>query len=81
MNRRRWSVVAVLFLLAFITIVDRVCISAAKNNMAAKLKISDLSFGLVFGAFALGYTIFMAPSGWLSDTLGPRRFLTFIVCL
>jgi MFS transporter, ACS family, glucarate transporter len=81
MNRRRWSVVAVLFLLAFITIVDRVCISAAKNNMATELKISDLSFGLVFGAFALGYAIFMAPSGWLSDTLGPRRFLTLIVCL
>jgi ACS family glucarate transporter-like MFS transporter len=81
MNRKRWSVVAVLFLLAFITIIDRVCVSAAKNSMADDLKISDLSFGLVFGAFALGYATFMTPSGWLSDTLGPRRFLTLIVCL
>jgi ACS family glucarate transporter-like MFS transporter len=81
MNGRYWRVVAVLFLLAFITIVDRVCISAAKSSMAAELGISDLSFGLVFGAFALGYAIFMAPSGWAADTLGPRRFLTLIVCL
>lgn len=75
-----WRVVAVLFLLAFITIVDRVCISAAKNSMAAELGISDLSFGLVFGAFALGYAVFMVPSGWAADALGPRRFLTLIVC-
>jgi len=81
MNGRPWSVVAVLFLLAFITIVDRVCISAAKSGMAADLGISDLSFGLVFGAFALGYAVFMAPSGWASDTFGPRRFLLWIVCL
>lgn len=81
MIARRWRVVAVLFLLAFITIVDRVCISAAKSDMAADLGISDLSFGYVFGAFALGYALCMLPSGWAADVLGPRRCLTLSVCL
>jgi MFS transporter, ACS family, glucarate transporter len=81
MIARRWRVVAVLFLLAFITIVDRVCISAAKSHMAADLGISDLSFGYVFGAFALGYALCMMPSGWAADVLGPRRCLTLSVCL
>jgi MFS family permease len=81
MIARRWGVVAVLFLLAFITIVDRVGISAAKSDMAADLGISDLSFGYVFGAFALGYALCMMPSGWAADVLGPRRCLTLSVCL
>src|SRR6476660_8060285 len=81
MHPRAPKVVAVLFLLAFLTIVDRVCISAAKSDMAADMRISDISFGVVFGAFAVGYAICMAPSGWAADRLGPRRFLTWIVCL
>jgi ACS family glucarate transporter-like MFS transporter len=81
MNTGRWRVVTVLFFLAFLTIVDRVSISAAKNDMAADLGISDLSFGLVFGAFAVGYAVCMAPSGWAGDALGPRRFLSLIVAL
>jgi ACS family glucarate transporter-like MFS transporter len=81
MMQRQWRIVSILFLLAFITIVDRVCISAAKNDIAADLAISELSFGVVFGAFALGYAICMLPSGWAGDLLGPRQFLTLIVCL
>ena len=33
----------------------------------------------MFGAFALGYAVFMVPSGWAADRLGPRRFLAIIV--
>ncbi len=78
----RWQVLGALFLLSFITIVDRVCISAAKPEMASALKISDMTFGVVFGAFALGYAVFMIPSGWSasrSNEFLPRRFLTSIV--
>src|SRR5258708_7642409 len=77
----RWVVVASVFVLAFITIVDRVCISAAKRDMAAELRISDVQFGWVFGAFTLGYAVLMIPAGWLADRCGPRRCLTWIVCL
>ncbi len=77
----RWRVLAGLFLLSFITIVDRVCISAAKADMAAELRIPDLAFGMVFGAFALGYALFMIPAGWTADRWGTRRFLALIVAL
>lgn len=71
----RWRVMGGLFLLSFVTIVDRVAISAAKNDMAGELAIPDVTFGVVFGAFALGYAVFMLPSGLLADRWGPRRFL------
>jgi ACS family glucarate transporter-like MFS transporter len=72
-------VLAGLCALSFLTIVDRVSISAAKNEIAGSLHITDQTFGFVFGAFALGYGFFMVPSGWLADRLGPRRFLPAIV--
>jgi MFS transporter, ACS family, glucarate transporter len=77
----RWYVLGAVFFLSFITIVDRVCISAAKSAMSRELRISDLDFGVVFGAFALGYAVLMVPSGWLADKFGPRKFLTVIVAL
>jgi ACS family glucarate transporter-like MFS transporter len=36
---------------------------------------------MVFGAFALGYAIFMLPSGRVADLWGPRKFLAVIVML
>ena len=35
--------------------------------------------GWVFSAFTLAYAIFEVPSGWLGDTIGPRKVLTRIV--
>ena len=78
---RRGYVVACLCSLSFLTIVDRVCISAAKSEMSRELTVTDTTFGWVFGAFALGYTIMMVPSGWLVDRYGPRKTLALIVFL
>jgi ACS family glucarate transporter-like MFS transporter len=76
----RWQVVAGIFLLAFITIMDRVCISSAKLGIASDLGITDVQFGWVFGVFACGYATLMIPAGWWADRIGPRVFLTAIVC-
>ena len=77
----RWVVVAYLFLFSFLTIVDRVAISAAKGDIAADLGITDVTFGFVFGVFALGYALFQIPAGWCADRYGPRVFLTVIVVM
>src|ERR1700730_10975618 len=78
---RRAYVVACLCSLSFLTIVGRVCISAAKSDMSRELRITDTAFGWVFGAFALGYTLMMVPSGWLADRYGPRKTLALNVLL
>ena len=78
---RRGYVVACLCSLSFLTIVDRVSISAAKSPMSGDLGITDNVFGWVFGAFTVGYTLMMVPSGWLADRYGPRKTLALIVLL
>ena len=69
------------FLLSVLLYVDRVCISAAKNDVAADLRLDDQQMGWVFAAFSLGYALFQTPSGWLADRFGPRRILAAIVAI
>ena len=75
--RRR--VLTFAFLLAVITYLDRICISAAAPFIMEDLHLSMVQMSAVFGAFTLAYSLFEIPSGWLGDTRGPRRVLTRIV--
>src|SRR6266849_10206739 len=78
-TRVRARVLAFAFLLAVITYLDRICISAAAPYIMDDLHLTVLQMSVVFSAFTLAYSIFEVPSGWLGDTRGPRRVLTRIV--
>jgi len=65
---RRWLVVAGLFVLSWITYIDRAAIASAKEPMANELGFEDRAMGAVFSAFALGYALAQAPAGWLAET-------------
>src|SRR5262249_45466700 len=67
------------FLLAVVTYLDRVCISAAAPYISDDLQLTTIQMGQVLSAFALAYSLFEIPSGWLVDKIGPRRVLTRIV--
>src|SRR5215510_4883916 len=78
-TRVRGRVLAFAFLLAVVTYLDRICISAAAPFIMEDLQLSLLQMGVVFSAFTLAYSLFEIPSGWLGDVRGPRRVLTRIV--
>jgi len=77
----RLVLVGATFLLSVLLYVDRVCISAAKKEVAEDLSLSDLQMGWVFAAFSLGYALFQTPGGMLVDRFGPRRMLAAIVAV
>jgi len=66
-------VVAAVFVLSFITYIDRAAISTAKGPMAAELSLSGQAMGAVFSVFALGYAVAQIPAGWFADRCGPGR--------
>ncbi|MEM9410093.1 MAG: MFS transporter [Planctomycetota bacterium] len=76
---QRFKFVGATFLLSVLLYVDRACISAAKDDIAADMSLSDQQMAWVLSAFALGYALFQTPGGWLADRFGPRRLLTGIV--
>ncbi len=75
----RYKVGALLFLLAVITFLDRVCISVAGPRIQEYLHIGPQEWGWVVGAFAVAYGAFEIPGGWMADRFGPRLILTRIV--
>jgi len=68
-----------LFLLAVVTYLDRVCISVAGPRIQEYLHFGPQQWGWVVGAFALAYAVFEIPGGWMADRFGPRLTLTRIV--
>jgi ACS family glucarate transporter-like MFS transporter len=77
--RYRYRVGALLFLLAVITYLDRVCISVAGPRIQEYLRIGPQQWGWVVGVFAISYGAFEIPGGWMADRFGPRIILTRIV--
>jgi MFS family permease len=78
-TRVRARVLAFAFLLAVVTYLDRICISAAAPFIMEDLHLTILQMSAVFSAFTLAYSLFEIPSGWLGDVKGPRSVLTRIV--
>src|SRR5690349_9922952 len=78
-TRARFTVLRFAFALSVVTFLDRVCIATAANSIREDLGLDVVRMGWVFSAFTLAYAIFEIPSGWLGDTMGPRKVLTRIV--
>ncbi|HEU0173531.1 MAG TPA: MFS transporter [Blastocatellia bacterium] len=75
----RRSLLGLVFALAVITYLDRLCISAAMPQMAAEFNLTPDQKGWIFSAFTFAYAAFEIPSGWLGDRFGARMALTRIV--
>jgi len=75
----RRSLLGLVFALAVITYLDRLCISAAMPQMAAEFNLTPDQKGWIFSAFTFAYAAFEIPSGWLGDRFSARMALTRIV--
>lgn len=75
----RHRVLGIVFLAAFLTYLDRVCISVAAPRMQSDLRLTELEMGWVFTVFYVAYAIFEIPAAWAGDRWGQRRTLIRIV--
>src|SRR5262245_18027308 len=78
-TRARYTLLLLIFLLAAITYLDRLCVSAAMPSIAKEFDLSLYERGWIFSAFTIAYAAFEIPSGWLGDRFGARLALTRIV--
>jgi MFS family permease len=78
-SRTRYAVLFFVYAAAFITYLDRVCISVAAPAMQADLGLSQIQFAWVFTVFYIAYGVFEIPTAWLGDRWGQRRMLIRIV--
>ncbi|MFN3856837.1 MAG: MFS transporter [Caulobacter sp.] len=73
-----WWVLAILFSLYLVSFIDRHVITMMVPDIKASLGLSDFQMGIILGpAFAIFYSIFGLPLGWVADNY-PRRWVIFI---
>lgn len=78
-TRARYKVLSLLFALATLTYLDRLCISVAAPAITAEFGFTPTQMGYIFSAFTFSYALFEIPSGWFGDYFGTRKALTRIV--
>lgn len=76
-NAKRNYVMVMLVIIYMCNTIDRHAISLLAEPIRADLGLSDMQLGMLSGlAFALFYTFFGIPAGWLADRFGRLRILT-----
>lgn len=74
----RWIVLAIIICASFVAYVLRTNVSVVSESMMRDLGMNEYQLGMVFSAFAAGYTIFQLPGGVFGDRFGPRFAISFI---
>ena len=78
-TRVRFEVVGFAVTLAWVTYLDRVCISSASSEIQNDLSLSQTQMAYVFSVFAVAYALFEIPTASWADRRGTRTVLTRIV--
>lgn len=74
-DRRATLIFVLLCVMAFVLYIDRTNIAVAAPVIGKEFGLSNTDLGMIFSAFAIAYSCFMIPGGWLSDRIGSRKGL------
>lgn len=79
---RIWRrIVPLLALILFLNYLDKVNIGFASLQMNQDLALSNTTFGLAAGLFAIGYALAAIPSTLLMQRFGARRWITVVMVI
>ena len=78
-QKLRFRILPVVFLLFVIALLDRINIGFASLTMNTELAINSQPYGLLFGIFFFGYFLFEVPSNLLLHKIGARIWIARIL--
>lgn len=81
LSRKRYHILALVFISVVINYMDRSNISIAAFALSEELGLSTIQMGLIFSAFAWTYATLQIPGGVLVDVVRPRILYTVILSL
>src|SRR5437868_15373915 len=71
-NKRRWTVVGLLFTASLINYLDRAAISFALPLISRDFHLTSQSKGLLLSSFFWSYALMQIPIGWCADRFNLR---------
>jgi DHA2 family multidrug resistance protein len=80
-DRNPWSIVAVISIATFMTVLDTSIANVALNHIAGGLSVSYDEATWVTTSFLVSTAIIIPISGWLADVIGRKRYYMISVAL
>ncbi len=74
-ERRRWFIVAVIFIITVFSYVDRQVVSILKPILKEEFSLDDIGYALIINVFTICYALMYPVSGWLVDKFGARKIM------
>ena len=71
-SRHRWVILALLFFITVVNIIDRQTLSVLAPLLRAAFNLSNAHYGRIVAALQFGMMTGELPMGWLMDRWGPR---------
>src|ERR1700756_175806 len=71
-NKRRWSIISLLFAASLINYLDRAAISFALPLISRDFHLTSQSKGLLLSSFFWSYALMQIPIGWCVDRFNLR---------
>ena len=76
-EKRRWLIVAVIFLAIVFNYVDRQIVSILKPVLKGEFKLDDSGYAFLLNVFTFCYAIMYPVTGWMVDRFGAKRVMFF----
>src|SRR5215468_4155467 len=71
-NKRRWTIIILLFAASLINYLDRAAISYALPLISKEFQLTSQSKGLLLSSFFWSYALMQIPIGWCADRFNLR---------
>ena len=76
-EKRRWLIVAVIFLAIVFNYVDRQIVSILKPVLKGESSLDDSGYALILNVFTICYAVMYPVTGWMVDKFGARVVMFF----
>jgi len=76
-ERRRWLIIAIIFLVIVFNYLDRQILSILKPILKKEFDLGDDGYALIVNIFTISYALMYPLSGWLVDRIGARKMMFF----
>lgn len=76
-ERRRWFIIAIIFLAIVFNYTDRQIVSILKPLLKKQFAIDDAGYVIIINVFTVCYALMYPVAGWLVDKFGARLTMLF----
>lgn len=76
-EKRRWFIVAVIFLAIVFNYVDRQIVSVLKPVLKAEFELDDSGYAVILNLFTICYAVMYPVTGWMVDRFGAKLVMFF----